>query len=65
MLESWLGDIKTITPDANYETVAGFMLEQLGHLPVEGETVSSDGYHFLVKEMGIRRINKLLIKKIN
>ncbi len=57
-------NIKTIVPDANYETIAGFMLEQLGHLPVEGEAVTYDGYQFLVREMGIRRINKLLIKKV-
>ncbi len=57
-------NIKTIIPDANYETIAGFMLEQLGHLPLEGETVAYDDYQFLVKEMGARRIKKLLIKKI-
>lgn len=57
-------NIKTIIPDANYETVAGFMLEQLGHLPVEGEIVTYDDYQFLVKEMDVRRIKKLLIKKI-
>lgn len=57
-------NIKTIIPDANYETIAGFMLEKLGHLPVDGEVVYYEGYQFLVKEMGIRRIKKILIKKI-
>jgi len=57
-------NIKTIIPDANYETIAGFILDQLGHLPVEGEAVTYDDYQFLVKEMGLRRIKKLLIKKI-
>lgn len=54
--------IRTITPDANYETIAGFMLEQFGHLPAEGEILRYDGYQFLVKEMGVRRIKKILIK---
>jgi len=57
-------NIKTIIPDANYETIAGFMLEQLGHLPLEGEDITYEGYQFLVKEMGVRRIKKMLIKKI-
>lgn len=46
---------------AEYETIAGFMLEQLDHLPIEGETVSLPGYKLQVKEMGIRRIKNVLI----
>lgn len=53
--------LKTITPDAEYETIAGFMLEKLGHLPVEGETVPWEGYNFQVRKMGTRRIKKVLI----
>ncbi|MBO8138723.1 MAG: hypothetical protein H0Z40_11465 [Desulfotomaculum sp.] len=55
-------DLKKINPNGEYETVAGFMLEQLGHLPVVGETVSWEGYKFKVKEMGKKRINKILIE---
>lgn len=54
-------DLKTISPDAEYETIAGFMLEKFGHLPMEGETVSWEGYKFQVSEMGNRRIKKVLI----
>ncbi|MDD4335434.1 MAG: hemolysin family protein [Desulfotomaculaceae bacterium] len=53
--------LKTITPDAEYETIAGFMLEKLGHLPAEGETVPWEGYNFQVRKMGTRRIKKVLI----
>lgn len=53
--------LKRITPDAEYETIAGFMLEKLGHLPVEGETVPWEGYNFQVRKMGTRRIKKILI----
>ncbi len=54
-------DLKSISPDAEYETIAGFMLEKLGHLPVNGETLSWAGYMFQVREMGNRRIKKVLI----
>ena len=33
-------DLKSVSPDAEYETIAGFMLEKMGHLPQEGETIS-------------------------
>lgn len=47
--------------DAEYETIAGFMLKQLGHLPVKGETILWEGYKFQVEKMGARRIEKVLI----
>lgn len=53
--------LREINPHADYETIAGFMLEQLGHLPNEGETVSWEGYKFQVKEMGVRRIKKIQV----
>ncbi|MFZ5644680.1 MAG: hemolysin family protein [Bacillota bacterium] len=54
-------NLKRLVPDAEYETIAGFILEQLGHLPMEGETVLWEGYKFQVQEMGTRRIEKVLI----
>jgi putative hemolysin len=54
-------DLKSVSPDAEYETIAGFMLEKMGHLPQEGETISWEGYNFEVREMGNRRINKVII----
>jgi len=54
-------DLKGISPDAEYETIAGFMLEKMGHLPKEGETISWEGYKFQVREMGHRRIKQVLI----
>lgn len=54
-------DLKKIKPDAEYETIAGFMLERFGYLPTEGETVTWEGYKFQVKEMSTRRIKKVLV----
>lgn len=57
-------DLKEIPPDPDYDTIAGFLLEKLGHLPVEGETIIWEGYRFTIKKMGVRRIQKVLIARI-
>ena len=38
-------------PDGPYDTIAGFVLSQLGHIPVAGEQVAFDGYRLTVEEM--------------
>lgn len=43
-------------PEGEYETVAGFLLDQLGHLPVVGETVRWRDWVFQVAEMERHRI---------
>jgi len=43
-------------PDGPYETLAGFILERLGHLPVPGERVAHDGWVLEVLDMERRRI---------
>ena len=43
-------------PEGEYETFAGFLLDQLGHLPVVGETVVWGDWTFDVAEMDRRRI---------
>lgn len=43
-------------PDGPYETLAGFILERLGHLPAPGERVVHDGWALEVLDMDRRRI---------
>ncbi len=43
-------------PEGPYETLAGFVLDRLGHLPVEGEWFEEDGWLFRVAELERRRI---------
>jgi putative hemolysin len=38
-------------PEGDYETVAGFVLDRLGHIPRVGETVAENGYRLTVSEM--------------
>lgn len=46
-------------PDAHYSTVAGLVLDRLGHIPVEGEAVDLDGYRLTVTAVEGRRIMRL------
>ncbi len=73
---SWLIDA-TIHPEAvenalpnfkfggdaytEYQTLAGFVVKQLGHIPKEGETFESQGYIFEVLDMDHHRVDKVLV----
>jgi CBS domain containing-hemolysin-like protein len=48
-------------PDGPYETLAGLLLAKLGHIPVEGETVTANGWEFTIVEMEKRRIEQVRI----
>jgi CBS domain containing-hemolysin-like protein len=43
-------------PDGDYETIAGFVLDRLGHIPRRGEVVTVDGWRLAVIRMDRRRI---------
>jgi len=45
-------------PEGPYETLAGFLLARLGHIPVAGETVVEHGWEFTVVEVQRRRIEQ-------
>ena len=47
--------------EEDYETLAGFVLASLGHLPKPGEAFSRDGAHFNVLEASDRRIFRVRI----
>ncbi len=53
-------------PKDDYETVGGFILERLGHIPKESETVSYKNITFTVKratERGIKEVEMLITPK--
>jgi CBS domain containing-hemolysin-like protein len=43
-------------PDGEYETLAGFVLDQLGRIPQEGTTVEYEGWRFEVAAMDRLRV---------
>lgn len=50
--------------DDDFDTVAGFMLMHLEHIPVKGESVDWKHFHFEVQKMDGHRIDRILLKKI-
>jgi putative hemolysin len=53
-----------IPRDAKYETVAGYVLSILNHLPAVGETVEHNGWKIEVVDLDGRRIDKLLMSRL-
>jgi CBS domain containing-hemolysin-like protein len=51
-------------PEGDYETIAGFVLDQLGHIPREGEAVALDGYQIVVSEVQGRKIESVVVTKV-
>jgi putative hemolysin len=48
----------------DYETVAGYVLSHLAHLPATGETVDARGWRFEVVDMDGRRIDKVIASRL-
>lgn len=53
-----------IPKDAKYETVAGYVLAELNHLPVVGERFERGKWRFEVLDLDGRRIDKVLVERI-
>ena len=54
-----------VLPDKRrYQTVAGFALEQLRHLPKTGETFTAMGWTFEIIDLDGRRIDKVLATRL-
>jgi CBS domain containing-hemolysin-like protein len=47
--------------DAGFETLAGFLLQRLGYIPVPGESINYDGRTFIVDRMDRNRIASVKI----
>ena len=46
-------------PDGDWHTLGGFVFHELGRLPAQGDTVTWEGYRFVVSAMEGRRIETL------
>ncbi len=58
-------DLGLAIPEGDYETVAGYVLSLLGHLPEAGEKVARDGFHITVLAVTDRKIDQVVITRIN
>lgn len=64
-----LRDLETQTQwrlprDGGVETLAGFLLMRLGHIPKGGESVEFEGRRMTVVEMDGRRISKVRVESV-
>jgi CBS domain containing-hemolysin-like protein len=48
-------------PEGPYETLAGFLMARLGHIPTVGEHLDEDGWEFLVVEVDKHRIEQVRV----
>lgn len=53
-----------VTRDPRYETVAGFVLAEIQHLPTVGEVFERGKFRFEVLDMDGRRIDKVLLTRL-
>ena len=51
--------------EAGVETLAGFLLAHLGHIPDVGESIERAGRRYTVAEMARRRISRVLVEDIS
>ncbi|KQY26740.1 hemolysin family protein [Rhizobium sp. Root482] len=56
--------IDEIDSDGNYETISGFLVQQLRKNPEEGDVTEAYGYRFEVIDMDGRRIDKILVSRL-
>jgi putative hemolysin len=52
-----------VAKDAKFETVAGFVLAELNHLPKIGEVFTRGAWRFEVMDLDGRRIDKVLVQR--
>ncbi len=53
-----------VPTDAGFETLAGFILFRLGHIPKSGESVEHEGRRFTVLDTERNRITRLKMEKV-
>ena len=49
---------------AGYQTLSGFVMNQLGSIPRVGQTFTWDTYRFEVVDMDGRRVDKVLVMRL-
>ena len=53
--------LRGLSEDGDFYTIAGFVLQQIGHLPTAGESFEHMGARFEVVDMDGRRVDKILV----
>jgi len=61
-LDDFKDETGLVLPDGPYETVAGYIVQQLGHVPDTGESTAIDGHMLTVLELDGRRISRVKVE---
>jgi putative hemolysin len=61
-LDDFCEDTGLVLPDGPYETLAGFVIDRLGHLPSPGDRVEAESCVFTVLAVDGRRIDRILVE---
>ena len=56
--------IEIALPEGTWDTLGGFVLDELGHIPDKGETIEFAGVKVTVDKVEGTRIAKLLVEKL-
>jgi putative hemolysin len=57
-------ELKLALPEGDYETVAGFVLSHLGHIPREGEQFTYNGLGIAVTRVIGRKVEEVTVTKL-
>ncbi len=60
-LDDFLDETGIELPEGPYETVAGFIVNQLGHMPQVGDQVEFDQHRLSVRELDGRRVSRVFV----
>ena len=63
-IDEFNSELHETLPEGDYETVAGFLLQQWGHLPLPGDTLTFNNLRFVVTRMSGPRIAQLEVRKL-
>ncbi len=63
-LETLEEEMGITLPEGDYETVAGFLLDRLGNVPAERESVELEGYRFTILRATANRIEAVRISQV-
>ena len=54
--------LATALPEGDYETIAGFVIDQLGRIPTTGAAVTAEGWTFVAQRVDGVRLARVLIR---
>ena len=56
--------LRELPDEDEFNTLAGYLLARLGHLPATGERIECEGWTFEVVDLDGRRIDKVLVERL-